>query len=115
MVRRTPLDFRNGRDTYSRLTVTPLWGECQASLHSAQRVPITRFGFRSGRRPRLELRDTASAEIGWRPASLRILRDAGLIEAERHGTSACCWLVPEAIDRLRVVFDYASSSHSVRS
>jgi len=36
---------------------------------------------------------------------LRILRDAGLIEAERQGTWAYYRLVPEAIDRLRGVFD----------
>jgi ArsR family transcriptional regulator len=46
---------------------------------------------------------------------LRILRDAGLIEAKRQGTSAYYRLVPEAIDRLRSVFDYTSSSRSVRS
>src|SRR5438128_2299571 len=34
---------------------------------------------------------------------LRILRDAGLIEAERRGTWAYYRLVPEAIDRLRDV------------
>jgi ArsR family transcriptional regulator len=38
---------------------------------------------------------------------LRILRDAGLIEAERHGTWAYYRLVPEAIERLRGVFDAA--------
>jgi ArsR family transcriptional regulator len=32
---------------------------------------------------------------------LRILRDAGLVEAERRGTWAHYRLVPEAIDRLR--------------
>jgi ArsR family transcriptional regulator, arsenate/arsenite/antimonite-responsive transcriptional repressor len=36
---------------------------------------------------------------------LRVLRDAGLIEAERQGTWAYYRLVPEAIDRLRRVFD----------
>ena len=36
---------------------------------------------------------------------LRILRDAGLIEAERQGTWAYYRIVPEAIDRLRAVFD----------
>jgi ArsR family transcriptional regulator len=35
---------------------------------------------------------------------LRILRDAGLVESERRGTFAYYWLVPEAIDRLRGVF-----------
>ena len=35
---------------------------------------------------------------------LRILRDAGLVEFERRGTYAYYWLVPEAIDRLQVIF-----------
>jgi ArsR family transcriptional regulator len=35
---------------------------------------------------------------------LRILRDAGLIEAERRGTWAYYRLVPEAIERLSGVF-----------
>ena len=41
---------------------------------------------------------------------LRILRDAGLVEAERRGTSACSRLVPEAIERLRDVFEPAVAS-----
>ena len=32
---------------------------------------------------------------------LRILREAGLVDAERRGTFAYYWLVPEAIERLR--------------
>jgi DNA-binding transcriptional ArsR family regulator len=36
---------------------------------------------------------------------LRILRDAGLVESERRGTWAYYRLVPEAIDRLRAVFE----------
>ena len=36
---------------------------------------------------------------------LRVLRDAGLVESERQGTWAYYRLVPEAIDRLRAVFD----------
>jgi ArsR family transcriptional regulator len=36
---------------------------------------------------------------------LRILRDAGLVEAERRGTWAYYRLVPEAIERLRGVFE----------
>jgi ArsR family transcriptional regulator, arsenate/arsenite/antimonite-responsive transcriptional repressor len=39
---------------------------------------------------------------------LRILRDAGLVESERRGTFAYYWLVPEAIDRLRGVFQPAA-------
>jgi ArsR family transcriptional regulator len=35
---------------------------------------------------------------------LRVLRDAGLVEAERRGTWAYYRLVPEAIERLRDVF-----------
>jgi len=35
---------------------------------------------------------------------LRVLRDAGLVEAERRGTWAYYRIVPEAIDRLREVF-----------
>ena len=35
---------------------------------------------------------------------LRLLRDAGLVESERRGTFAYYWLVPEAIERLRGVF-----------
>jgi ArsR family transcriptional regulator, arsenate/arsenite/antimonite-responsive transcriptional repressor len=35
---------------------------------------------------------------------LRILRDAGLVEAERRGTWAYYRLVPDAIDELRAVF-----------
>ena len=38
---------------------------------------------------------------------LKILRDAGLIEAERRGTWAYYRLVPDAIDRLREVFGSA--------
>ena len=38
---------------------------------------------------------------------LRILRDAGLVEAERRGTWAYYRLVPEAIERLRDVFEPA--------
>ena len=36
---------------------------------------------------------------------LRVLRDAGLVEAERRGTWAYYRLVPEAIARLRDVFE----------
>ena len=39
---------------------------------------------------------------------LRILRDAGLVEADRRGTWAYYRLVPEAIDRLRGVFEPAA-------
>jgi ArsR family transcriptional regulator len=35
---------------------------------------------------------------------LRVLRSAGLVEAERRGTWAYYRLVPDAIDRLRDVF-----------
>jgi ArsR family transcriptional regulator len=35
---------------------------------------------------------------------LRILREAGLVEAERRGTWAYYQLVPDAIDTLRAVF-----------
>ena len=35
---------------------------------------------------------------------LKILRDAGLVEAERRGTWAYYRLVPDAIDALREVF-----------
>lgn len=35
---------------------------------------------------------------------LRLLREAGLVEAERRGTWGYYRLVPEAIDRLREVF-----------
>ena len=35
---------------------------------------------------------------------LRILRNAGLVEAERHGTWAYYRLVPDAIERLQGVF-----------
>jgi ArsR family transcriptional regulator len=38
---------------------------------------------------------------------LRILRDAGLVRAERRGTFAYYWLVPEAIERLQGVFQPA--------
>ena len=38
---------------------------------------------------------------------LRILRESGLVEAERRGTWAYYRLVPEAIDRLRDVFSPA--------
>jgi len=38
---------------------------------------------------------------------LRILREAGLVDAERRGTFAYYWLVPEAIDRLQAVFQPA--------
>ena len=36
---------------------------------------------------------------------LRILRDAGLVESKRHGTWAYYRLVPDAIERLRGVFE----------
>jgi ArsR family transcriptional regulator, arsenate/arsenite/antimonite-responsive transcriptional repressor len=36
---------------------------------------------------------------------LRILRDAGLVEAERRGTWAYYTLVPEALERLRGAFE----------
>jgi ArsR family transcriptional regulator len=36
---------------------------------------------------------------------LRVLRDAGLVESERRGTWAYYRLVPEAIERLRDVFE----------
>ena len=36
---------------------------------------------------------------------LRLLREAGLVEAERRGTWAYYRLVPEAIAQLRAVFD----------
>jgi ArsR family transcriptional regulator len=39
---------------------------------------------------------------------LRILRHAGLVEAERRGTWAYYRLVPEAIERLRDVFEPAA-------
>ena len=35
---------------------------------------------------------------------LRILRDAGLVEAERRGTWAFYRLVPDAVDRLQGIF-----------
>ena len=35
---------------------------------------------------------------------LRILRDAGLVDAERRGTFAYYWIVPDAIERLQGVF-----------
>jgi DNA-binding transcriptional ArsR family regulator len=38
---------------------------------------------------------------------LRILRDAGLVEADRRGTWAYYRLVPEAIERLRDVLEPA--------
>ncbi len=40
---------------------------------------------------------------------LRILRDAGLVEAERRGTWGYYRLVPEAIDRLRGAFAGAAA------
>jgi ArsR family transcriptional regulator len=50
---------------------------------------------------------TAAFELSQPTVShhLRILREAGLIEAERKGTWAYYRLVPEAIERLRGVFD----------
>ena len=49
---------------------------------------------------------TAAFELSQPTVShhLRILRDAGLVEAERRGTWAHYRLVPEAIDRLRSTF-----------
>jgi ArsR family transcriptional regulator len=41
---------------------------------------------------------------------LRILREAGLVQAERRGTWAYYRLVPEAIDRVRGVFDAPMSA-----
>ena len=41
---------------------------------------------------------------------LRILRDAGLVEAERRGTWAYYRLVPDAIERLRSAFGAAPVS-----
>jgi ArsR family transcriptional regulator, arsenate/arsenite/antimonite-responsive transcriptional repressor len=43
---------------------------------------------------------------------LRILREAGLVEAERRGTFAYYWLLPEAIDRLRGIFTPAPLAHA---
>jgi ArsR family transcriptional regulator, arsenate/arsenite/antimonite-responsive transcriptional repressor len=50
---------------------------------------------------------TAAFELSQPTVShhLRILRDAGLIEANRQGTWAYYRLVPAAIDRLRGVFE----------
>jgi ArsR family transcriptional regulator len=39
---------------------------------------------------------------------LRVLREAGLVEAERRGTWGYYRLVPEAIERLRDVFEPAA-------
>jgi ArsR family transcriptional regulator, arsenate/arsenite/antimonite-responsive transcriptional repressor len=49
---------------------------------------------------------TAAFELSQPTVShhLRILRDAGLVEAERRGTWAYYRLVPDAIERLREVF-----------
>jgi len=49
---------------------------------------------------------TAAFELSQPTVShhLRILRDAGLVEAERRGTWAYYRLVPDAIGRLRDVF-----------
>ena len=41
---------------------------------------------------------------------LRVLRDVGLVEAERRGTWAYYRLVPDAIDRLRDVLEVRSLS-----
>ena len=43
---------------------------------------------------------------------LRVLRDAGLVEAERRGTWAYYRLVPDAIERLRDVFSVAALATS---
>jgi ArsR family transcriptional regulator len=53
---------------------------------------------------------TATFELSQPTVShhLRVLRDAGLIEADRRGTWAYYRLVPDAIDRLREVFGPAS-------
>lgn len=50
---------------------------------------------------------TAAFELSQPTVShhLRILRDAGLVEAERRGTFAYYRLVPAAIEELRGVFD----------
>jgi ArsR family transcriptional regulator len=45
---------------------------------------------------------------------LRLLRDAGLVEAERRGTWAYYRLVPEAIERLRAVFAAAPEPVAAR-
>jgi ArsR family transcriptional regulator len=49
---------------------------------------------------------TAAFELSQPTVShhLKILRDAGLVEAERRGTWAYYRLVPDAIDALRAVF-----------
>ena len=44
---------------------------------------------------------------------LRILRDAGLVEAERRGTWAHYRLVPETIERLREVVGRAAGPRSL--
>jgi ArsR family transcriptional regulator len=53
---------------------------------------------------------TAAFELSQPTVShhLRILRDAGLIEAHRRGTWAYYRLMPEAIERLRGALDAAS-------
>jgi ArsR family transcriptional regulator len=46
---------------------------------------------------------------------LRILREAGIVEAERRGTFAYYWLLPEAIERLRGVFTPMPSARAPRA
>jgi ArsR family transcriptional regulator, arsenate/arsenite/antimonite-responsive transcriptional repressor len=52
---------------------------------------------------------TATFELSQPTVShhLRILRDAGLVEAERRGTFAYYRLVPDAVEQLRGVFSPA--------
>jgi ArsR family transcriptional regulator len=54
---------------------------------------------------------TATFELSQPTVShhLRILRDAGLVEAERRGTFAYYRLVPEAVELLRGVFAPAAA------
>ncbi len=55
---------------------------------------------------------TAAFELSQPTVShhLRILRDAGLVEAERRGTWAYYRLAPDAIERLRAVFGTVPSA-----
>ena len=50
------------------------------------------------------LAERASLSVANASRHLQVLRDAGLVEAERRGTWAYYRLVPDAIERLREVF-----------
>ena len=89
---------------------SPRWtqgGEDLATLSRRSPIPtrvaiVNRLACGEALRLRPHRRIRPVAADGLAPSA--VLRDAGLVEAERRGTWAYYRLVPDAIDRLRDVF-----------